>query len=363
MTGFAAALWERIARDGPITVEAFMAAALAHYYGTRDPLGRGGDFTTAPEISQIFGELIALFLLQGWRDIGAPKPVHLVELGPGRGTLMSDIRRTLMKPGRDLLGAAQIHLVEASPALRERQEALLGPEIHWHASFDTIPRGPILLVANELFDALPIRQLVRTESGWMERCVGLDAEGGFAFVAGALTEQHVPRGLPLPLGEGTASSTGQGRGSILEVSPAREALAARVARRIARDGGTALIVDYGHATSAPGETLQAVKGHAYASPLAEPGEADLTAHVDFAALARAAQQEAVQVHGPVTQGAFLGALGIALRADALKRTAGAGTAAEIDAAVMRLTAPDQMGTLFKVMALNRIGGPALAGFP
>ena len=368
MTRFAAALKARIAVDGPVTVEAFMTAALAHYYGTRDPLGRSGDFVTAPEVSQIFGELIALFLLQGWRDQGAPRPVQLVELGPGRGTLMNDIRRTLLKAGRDLAGAAQIHLVEASPALRAKQEALLGPELHWHAGFSTIPRGPLLLVANEFFDALPVRQLIRAENSWAERCVGLDAEDRFVFVAG----QQVPpppspphRGeggsawrchseeLPSPLGGGDG-----GGGALFEISPAREALMTQIARRIVREGGIALIIDYGHLASAPGDTLQAVKSHAYADPLAEPGEADLTAHVDFAALARAAQAEGARVHGPVTQGAFLNALGLPLRVEALKKNA-----AGIEDAARRLTSPDQMGTLFKVMAVTPTDSGVLAGFP
>jgi NADH dehydrogenase [ubiquinone] 1 alpha subcomplex assembly factor 7 len=327
MTAFAAALKARIAQDGPITVEAFMTAALAHYYGTRDPLGRGGDFTTAPEISQIFGELIALFLVQSWRDAGAPAPVQLVELGPGRGTLMSDIRRTLGKAARDLAGAAQIHLVETSPALRARQEALLGPESHWHAGFDTIPHGPLLLIANEFFDALPIRQF----AGPTERHVGLDAEGRLVF-------------LPT--------------GPITETSPVREAVIAKIARRIAREGGTALIIDYGHIVSAPGDTFQAVKAHAHADPLAQPGEADLTAHVDFESLARAATREGARVHGPVTQGEFLNRLGLALRVERLKAQA-----PEVEAAARRLTAPDQMGSLFKVMALGRIDAGALAGFP
>ena len=347
MTGFADRLKARIARDGPVTVEAFMAAALMHYYGTRDPLGRAGDFVTAPEISQVFGELIALFLLQSWRDAGAPKPVQLAELGPGRGTLMSDIRRTLLKAGRDLAAAAQIHLVETSPALRARQEALLGPDIHWHAELGTIPRGPLLLIANELFDALPVRQLVRTDGGWAERCVGVDEQGRFVFVLGSETE-----------GPSTPARRPEDGEAVFELSPVREALMTEIARRISRDGVVALIIDYGHTVSAPGDTLQAVKGHRFTDPLAEPGDADLTAHVDFAALARMAEAAGAAVHGPVTQGEFLTALGLPLRAERLKaRDPG------IEEAARRLTAPDQMGSLFKVMALSRIGQGPLAGFP
>jgi NADH dehydrogenase [ubiquinone] 1 alpha subcomplex assembly factor 7 len=334
MSGFAESLRARIAQDGPVTVEAFMTAALAHYYGTRDPLGHAGDFITAPEVSQIFGELIALFLVQSWRDTGAPRPVQLVELGPGRGTLMSDIRRTLFKAGRDLAGAAQIHLVETSPALRVRQEALLGPDIHWHAGFGTVPPGPLLLVANEFFDALPVRQMIRTESAWPERRVGLDAQDRLIFV---------PSCDPA---------------DIAETSPAREMLTTQIARRIVRDGGVALLIDYGYTVSASGDTLQAVKSHGYADPLAEPGEADLTAHVDFAALARAAAATGAKIHGPVTQSAFLMALGLPLRVEQLKaKDPGAEDAAR------RLTADDQMGSLFKVMALSRIDASPLAGFP
>ena len=326
MTAFAAALKARIAQDGPITVETFMGAALAHYYATRDPLGGSGDFTTAPEISQIFGELIALFLLQSWRDQGAPVPVQLVELGPGRGTLMGDIRHTLLKAGRDLISAAQTHLVETSPALRAKQEALLGPDVHWHATIESVPRGPLLLVANEFFDALPIRQFDATGA---ERRIALDTQEHLIFTTAASVED----------------------------SPVRAAVTAKIATRIAREGGVALIIDYGHAVSAPGDTLQAVKGHRYADPLAEPGEADLTAHVDFTALAAAVRSAGAAVHGPVTQGDFLNALGLPLRVETLK-AADPG----VDTAARRLTDPEQMGSLFKVMAISRIGTSALAGF-
>jgi SAM-dependent MidA family methyltransferase len=334
----AARLAALIRREGPIGVDVFMEAAVRHYYASRDPFGPQGDFTTAPEISQMFGELIALFLAQSWQDQGAPEPVHIVELGPGRGTLMRDLRRTLAKAAPALARAAQIHLVEQSPLLRAAQEAMLGPDLRWHESFETIPRrGALLVIANEFFDALPIRQFVRTAAGLVERRVDVDDAGAFHFVPG-------------------------GTGPIQEYCPAGEALVAQIAKRIAAQTGTALIIDYGHTQSAPGETLQALKAHHFVPPLVEPGDIDFTAHVDFAALARAALSQGVAVKGPVTQGAFLSALGIGLRAERLKRDASLAVAGEIDAALARLTDEDQMGSLFKVMALARIDAPALAGF-
>jgi SAM-dependent MidA family methyltransferase len=375
MSPFALALAERIRSKGPISVETFMAVCNAHYYAGRDPFGVAGDFTTAPEISQMFGELVAAVLAQSWHDQGAPNPVQIVELGPGRGTLMADLRRTLAKVAPALAGYAQIHLIEQSPALRARQEGKLGPDIQWHAALGEVPpRGALLLIANEFLDCLPVRQEVFTAEGFNERFVGVE-DGAFRFVdenghafASAPPDAEktvVPRLLHGSLTKAMRAVDALregGFGTVSESAPARNAFAGEIARRIQRQGGIALIIDYGYLREAPGETLQALKAHEFVSPLAAPGDADLTAHVDFGALIRAAEHEGVQIHGPVTQGTFLKTLGIAARAARLKAGADAETGAAIDTALARLTGEDQMGTLFKVMALTRIGAPEPAGF-
>jgi SAM-dependent MidA family methyltransferase len=318
-----------IRHDGPIPVSRFMAEANAHYYATRDPFGAAGDFVTAPEVSQMFGELIGLWCVEVWRAMGGPRPLRLVELGPGRGTLMADaLRAARLAP--DFLAAAELHLVEASPTLRAAQRRTLPQARHWD-TFGQIPDGPLLLVANEFFDALPIRQFVRACEGWRERRVGLEGER-FVFTEG---------------------------GEISETAPAREAAMAEVARRIVAFGGAALVIDYGYAGSAPGETLQAVRDHRFQSPLEAPGEADLTAHVDFERLAAAARAEGALVRGPVGQGAFLCALGIEARAAALRPKAGVAA----DAALRRLTGDEAMGSLFKVIAATHPDLPSLPGFP
>ena len=326
-----------IERDGPMPVARWMARCNAHYYATRDPLGAAGDFTTAPEISQMFGELIGAWLADLWCRAGSPA-VRLVELGPGRGTLMADLLRGTVRAGLD----APIHLIETSPVLRAAQAARL-PGAVWHDSLADVPDDrPLLLVANEFFDALPVRQLLRAADGWRERSV--DARpGGFAAVAG--------RAVPLPLVAPV--------GTLVEQSPAATAIAAEIGVRLRAHGGVALIVDYGPAAPATGDTLQAVRAHRFADPFADPGEADLTAHVDFSALAAAAE---VTAHGPVGQGAWLTALGIGARAAALKARATPAQAAAIDAAAARLTGETEMGGLFKVMALTGTGWPAPAGF-
>ncbi len=341
-----------IAETGPITVADYMAHCLGDpeygYYLAREPFGPAGDFVTAPEISQMFGELIGASLAEAWNAAGRPATVRLVELGPGRGTLSADMLRTLrLVP--DLVAAATLHLVETSPRLRAIQaETLIAAPVgtHWHDRLDTVPAGFTLAVANEFFDALPVRQFVRTDTAWQERVVGLDADGRLAFGLGpgALAACE----LPPRLREAPA-------GSILEVSPASIAVMQTLADRIARDGGAALVIDYGHAVTGLGETLQAVARHAYADPLEAPGEADLTAHVDFAALARAARSAGAAAHGPIGQGAFLSALGLAQRAARLSRGADAATRAAIAAAADRLAAPGEMGTLFKVLAVTPQG--------
>ncbi|GGD46887.1 class I SAM-dependent methyltransferase [Sinisalibacter lacisalsi] len=346
----AAALRARIAEAGPITVGAFMAECLLHpkwgYYTTRDPLGTAGDFTTAPEISQMFGELVGLALAQAWMDQGTPDAITLAELGPGRGTLMADIlRATKAVPG--FHAALEIHLVEASPALREKQRAALaGHDITHHDSAGTLPEAPLFLIANEFFDALPIRQFIRAGDAWRERLVGLD-DDTLAFGLG------VPD-MPAEL----AHRDDVAEGGLVETCPAAAAIMDQIARRIGTHGGAALIVDYGDWRSL-GDTLQALKSHAPVDPLATPGEADLTAHVDFEALARAAPALAASRLTP--QGVFLERLGITPRAEALARRL-SGTALDAHvAAHRRLTHPDEMGTLFKVLALVPPGAPMLPG--
>ncbi|HEX5184836.1 MAG TPA: SAM-dependent methyltransferase [Allosphingosinicella sp.] len=342
-------LAERLARliaaSGPIDVADYMAAANAHYYGTRDPLGASGDFVTAPEISQMFGELIGLCLADSWQRAGRPDGALYVELGPGRGTLAADALRAMRGAGL----APEVHFVEISPMLRAAQAERVKPA-QWHEDLSTIPDGPWLAVANEFFDALPARQLVATERGWHERLVGI---GEDCFVPAA--------GPRMPDSAIPAHLRAAPRGTILETSPAALGVVRRLAHRLAAGGGAALIADYGHARTSAGETLQAVRGHEFADPWQAPGESDLTVHVDFEALGAAAAKEGVRIFGPVEQGAWLTALGIDARAASLARGAPA-RAEEIEAARHRLVAPDRMGSLFKMMGLASSGWPGLAGF-
>jgi SAM-dependent MidA family methyltransferase len=334
-----------IEANGPLSVAEYMATCLGDpehgYYTTRDPFGAGGDFVTAPEVSQMFGEIVGAWLIHTWRLAGAPSPVLLVELGPGRGTLMADVLRVATR-APDFHRAVSVHLMETSPPLRARQRDRLserGFRVEWHAGFGEIPEGAALVVANEFFDALPLRQFVRSNGAWRERVVGLDANGALAFGIGAGR-----------LDSGPEAS----EGSVLELRPAADALVAEIAARIVVSGGAALVIDYGH-LGGFGDTLQAVRGHAFADPLASPGEADLTAHVDFAALARRARAEGAAAHGPMAQGAFLLALGLEERAARLGKAAGEAARASLQAAVDRLAGPAQMGALFKVMAVTRPG--------
>jgi NADH dehydrogenase [ubiquinone] 1 alpha subcomplex assembly factor 7 len=347
-----------IGREGPLSIARYMADALGHpehgYYRTRDPLGAAGDFTTAPEMSQMFGELIGLWCAVTWRQLGRPEALALVELGPGRGTLMADaLRAAAAVP--DFAAACRVHLVETSqPLIARQRETLAGYAPAWHEALAAVPRGPMIVLANEFFDALPIRQFVRTPTGWHERLVGLDAKsGGLRFVLCA-TEAA---GETIP-----ASVRRAPLGSLVEVSAARERIAAELGGRLAADGGAALLIDYGHAHSAPGETLQAVRRHRSHPVLEEPGTADLTAHVDFAALATAALAAGAAVHGPIEQGQLLIALGVEARAAALQRRASVEQAAAIEAGLRRLVEPGQMGRLFKAFALSHPELPPPAGF-
>jgi NADH dehydrogenase [ubiquinone] 1 alpha subcomplex assembly factor 7 len=344
------AVADRLARlidsSGPISVAQYMAEANAHYYATRDPLGVAGDFTTAPEISQMFGELIGLWLADLWSRAGSPADVCYVELGPGRGTLAADALRAMRSAG---LGPS-VHFVETSSALRAEQAKRV-PQASWHDDVGSLPEdAPLLIVANEFFDALPVRQIVATEKGWRERLVA-HREGCFLPVAGPPVGAA---GVPEQLREAPP-------GTIMETSPASVSIMRQIADLIARAGGAALIVDYGHVRTSSGETLQAVAMHDYADPWIEPGERDLTAHVDFEALGAAASEYGVRVFGPTEQGRWLEAIGIGLRAEALARAAPE-RAEEFVAARHRLTSPQEMGTLFKAMALVSPGWPEPAGF-
>jgi SAM-dependent MidA family methyltransferase len=340
---------ERLSRAitlaGPIPLSQYMGAANAHYYATRDPLGARGDFTTAPEISQMFGELIGAWLADLWDRAGRPE-VRYVEFGPGRGTLAADALRAMGKAGL----APPVHFVEASPTLREAQAERV-PNAEWSLELLGVEEDlPLLVVANEFFDALPIRQLVKTQAGWRERLVACQ-DTLFLPIVG---ERGFDQIIPIPLRDADP-------GAIIETSPATVAIVRALARRLLAQGGAALIVDYGYEGPAIGDTLQAVRGHQYANPFEDPGEADLTAHVDFATLKEAAEAEGLVVHGPVTQGAFLTALGIDARAEALARAAperAEGIATDRE----RLVGQEAMGELFKVIALTAPGWPVPAGF-
>ncbi len=320
MTSIEDHLRHQIATTGPITVANYMAAANAHYYATRDPLGEAGDFVTAPEISQMFGEIIGAALAEAWVRAGSPGDAIYAELGPGRGTLAADALRVMRRAGF----AGEVHLVETSPALRKMQAALL-PDAIFHDSIADFPPRPLLLVANEFFDALPVEQWI----GDQQRKITHDGSR-FAFTVD---------------------------GPIRETSPARNAAAAALAHHLARHGGAALVIDYGDANGERGDTFQAVRGHAFTDPLADPGEADLTAHVDFAALASAAS--ACSVSRVMTQGSWLEALGIGPRAASLAARNPDQTAA-IAAARRRLCDQADMGQLFKVMSLRHPDWPLLA---
>ncbi len=324
-------LRQRIAADGPLRLDHWMAACNAAYYAAADPLGR--DFTTAPEISQMFGELIGGWIGDLWLRAGRP-PLNLVELGPGRGTLLADALRVLGRlPGWQ--AAAGLHLVETSPALiAVQRQRLAGWPAQWHQGTDTLPADrPLIIIANEFFDALPIRQ----RRGGQELHVGW-GDAGFA-----------PIWLPAA-------------GPDAEWSEGSEGVMADLAGRLAAQGGAALIIDYGHAGGGGVDSLQAVHRGQRVSPFDHPGRHDLTAHVNFAALSRVAAAAGLACHGPVAQGGFLGQLGIGPRAEALKRGRPPATAGAITAALLRLTAPQQMGALFQVLGLAAPGWPAPAGF-
>jgi len=349
-----------IKSSGPMPVWRYMELCLTHpehgYYVSRDPLGREGDFITAPEVSQMFGELLGLWTASVWKAIGSPPVLRLVELGPGRGTMMADALRALrvLPP---LFQSLSIHMVEINPVLRDKQKATLSgaSNIDWHDTIDDIPEGPAVILANEYFDVLPIHQAVRRETGWHERVVDLDDSGKLIFGA---APEPIPRFEVLlpPLVRAAPV------GAVFEWRPDAEIM--KIATRVRDQDGAALIIDYGHLRSDAGETFQAIARHSYADPLKTPGQADVTAHVDFQALARAAEDLGARVHGPATQGDFLKRLGIETRAVTLMAKATHEVSEAISAALKRLTDSGRggMGSMFKVLAISEPNLTSLAGF-
>jgi SAM-dependent MidA family methyltransferase len=347
MTALGDLMMARITATGPITLADYMADCLMHpehgYYSTRDPFGQVGDFTTAPEISQMFGELIGLSLAQAWLDQGSPAQITLAELGPGRGTLMADILRAT-KNVAGFHAALTVHLVETSPSLRVKQAELV-PDANWHDDASTLPDAPLYIVANEFFDALPIRQFTRDADDWREHMVGV-TDGKLML--------GLSQAAPIDMLDHRLADTKDG--DVVEVCPALPAIAGHISQLIETHGGAGLIVDYGDWQS-QGDTLQALANHQTTTPFANPGHADLTAHVDFAAIAHA-----VTTHTRVTpQGVFLERLGITQRAQALAKGLTTDALTSHIEAHKRLTHPDAMGNLFKVIGLYPIGGTPPAG--
>ena len=340
MKGLERLLVELIAAEGPLRIDRFMSLCLGHpqygYYITRDPLGDQADFITAPEVSQVFGELIGIWAVGAWGAMGQPARFNLVELGPGRGTLMADILRTVRKAAPSLAAAAQVHLVETSPVLRAKQGEAIGSAT-WHGRVEDVPEGPMILIANEFFDALPIRQFERRNGHWLERVVGL--ENGH-----------------LTLGLGAEVPGGQGRdGDIIEFAPARDEIARHIGERLKAQPGAALIIDYGHLVSAPGDTLQAMRQHRFVPVTETPGEADLTSHVDFEALAKAFASGGAVAYPGLTQRQFLLAMGLEQRIGQLAAKADAATSATLHRQMARLADENQMGNLFKVLGVTSPG--------
>jgi NADH dehydrogenase [ubiquinone] 1 alpha subcomplex assembly factor 7 len=351
-----------IAREGPLPLPLYMAMCLTDpqhgYYTTREPIGAAGDFVTAPEVSQMFGELIGVWTALAWQALGSPARLILAEAGPGRGTLMADLLRAAGRvPG--FSDAVEIHLIEASPALRARQRDLLSPlapRLCWHEALGGLPDAgaPLILIGNEFLDALPMRQFVKAGAVWRERAIGLGQDGNLAFVAGASVAD--PAWLP-------ADADRREDGTIFEIAPAREAFVSELAGRIVRHGGAALLIDYGHAKSGFGDTFQAMRNHAFADPLAEPGKADLTSHVDFERTAAAARNAGCETSPVLEQGEFLLRMGLKERAETLARAAAAkgNDPQPILAQATRLAAPEEMGRLFKALAIWS-GMKGVAGF-
>jgi NADH dehydrogenase [ubiquinone] 1 alpha subcomplex assembly factor 7 len=335
---------------GPMPVWRYMQLCLTHpthgYYVSRDPLGREGDFITAPEVSQMFGELLGLWAASVWKAMGSPPQIQLIELGPGRGTMIVDALRALrvLPP---LYQALSVHLVEINPMLLEKQKAALSGvrNVEWHASIDEIPRGPSIILANEYFDVLPVHQVVKRATGWHERVVEIDGNGKLAFGAAAEPMPRFEVLLPPLVREAPV-------GAVFEWRPDAEIM--KIATRVRDSGGAALIIDYGHLRSDAGDTFQAIARHSFADPLKNPGLADVTAHVDFQALAQAAEDIGARVHGPVSQGEFLKRLGIETRAVTLMAKATHEVSEDISEALKRLIGGGRsgMGSMFKAIGIS-----------
>lgn len=341
-----------IETKGPISTRAFMEACLydpAHgYYRTGYPIGAHGDFITAPEISQMFGEMLSIWCVVTWQTMGQPVPLQIVELGPGRGTLMCDLLRSLTKlhPHFEMIS---VHMVERSVDLRAAQHALLknfNCTITWHENLSDVPSAPTLMIANEFLDCLPIRQFVKTTNSWNERMVGVDENGQFCFVVGT----ELPKGMIIPKRFEDANP-----GSIFEFCPGFETVIKDVHRLAEAHPLAALFIDYGFEGPALGETLQAVQKHKMISPFVQPGDIDLTAHVDFTSLAALSMAHGMRAYGPRDQGAFLSQLGIGARAEMLVKNATEEQAEQLASDVVRLVAPEKMGSLFKTICITSAG--------
>ncbi|MGH6768681.1 MAG: class I SAM-dependent methyltransferase [Xanthobacteraceae bacterium] len=349
----------RIAAAGPMSVAQYMRLCLTHpdygYYVTRDPLGAKGDFVTAPEISQMFGELVGLWSAAVWKAMGSPENVRLIELGPGHGTMLLDALRALHSVPA-FRRALVVHLVEISPALERRQRQAVGGidvPVKWHVGLDEVPDGPAIILANEFFDAPPVHQAVMCVDGWHERVVKIADDGSLQFSHARDPIPLFEQMLPAPVRNAQI-------GAIFEWRTDQVGL--ELGRRVVRGGGAALVIDYGHVASATGDTFQAVRSHEFANPLRAPGLVDLTAHVDFEALAQAAESIGARAHGPLDQGEFLIRLGIETRAEALRKGSPLSKNAEINSALARLTSTEGvgMGKLFKAIAL---ADPRLGDLP
>ena len=354
-------LKKRIKNEGPLSLETYMAEALGHpqhgYYQKGDPFGISGDFITAPEISQMFGELLGLWSAVSWQQLSSPLNIHLIELGPGRGTLMADALRAVSNIA-PFWNALDVHLVEKSLALRECQKTTLSAmdcRIDWYDRFEEVPRGPFILLANEFLDALPVRQFANKQGGWYERLIGLTASG--EQLEWTISDSKIRSDVEVSPALGCGVE-----GQIWEISSVVQEIVRAISRVILEQKGVALFIDYGYMEQVGMGTLQAVKNHQYTDPLSNPGHVDLTAHVDFGMVARIAENAGVRVSGPVAQGTFLKNLGIDQRADGLKKAASEEQKTNIAMAVRRLTNDHAMGQLFKVIALSHPGVPEPGGF-
>ncbi len=352
-----------ISANGPISMAQYMGECLGHpkhgYYMHKDPFGSKGDFTTAPEVSQMFGEMLGMWIANAWQDLGQKTPVKLIELGPGRGTLMADILRVLnIVP--QLKENLSVHLVEMSPTLMAAQKQSLSAvdktPVHWHKSIADVPEGFSFIIANEFFDALPVHQFEMTDKNWRERVVDVDNDS----LATLITALAAPSPALFMTDEVLRNSAKNG--DIIETSPLSITIMAEISRRIASHGGAGLIIDYGYKKAALGDSLQAMKNHAFCQIFETPGEADITAHVNFEVLAKCASECGLDIFGATTQGAFLKQLGIEMRAEKLKSNATPEQKQDVDAAIKRLTGDKEMGTLFKVMAVQNKDMPKPVGF-